>query len=200
MDVRPIPAMVAEYGWSVRRSDRLLVAVASAVVLVLVAGCGTQHATPSYPATGPSLSAKPSFPECPQVPGVVDPSPCASVGAEQNQQANQTFNSRIPLPGPVAAEAAPVTGRIRESLERLTSRQRLQVSAVQSALLAGGMLSTDLWVFKGAAADSVAFGGYERLTTPTGVCAWGSVSVKAVDLESGGITREGGCLPTAGGH
>ena len=97
---------VAEYGWSVRRSDRLLVAAASAVVLVLVAGCGTQHATSSYPATGPSPSAKPSFPECPQVPGVVDPSPCASVGAEQNQQANQTFNSRIPLPGPVAAEAA----------------------------------------------------------------------------------------------
>ena len=58
-----------------------------------------------------------------------------------------------------------MTGRIRESLERLSPAQRLQVSAVQSALLAGGMLSTDLWVFK-----------------------------------SGGITREGGCLPSAGGH
>ena len=131
---------------------------------------------------------------------MVDPSPCASVGAEQNQQANQTFNSRIPLPGPVAAEAAPVTARIRESLERLTAHQRLQVSAVQSALLAGGLLSTDLWVFKGAAADSVAFGGYERVSTRTAVCAWGSVSVKTIDLETGGITREGGCLPTAGGH
>ena len=185
-----------------RRSDRLLVAVASAVVLVLVAGCGTQHATSSYPATGPSPSpsAKPSFPECPQVPGVVDPSPCVSVGAEQNQQANQTFNSRIPLPGPVAAEAAPVTERIRESLERLTAHQRLQVSAVRSALLTGGMQSTDLWVFKGAAADGVGFGGYEQLTTPTGVCAWGTVSVKAIDLETGGITRDGGCLPSAGGH
>jgi hypothetical protein len=122
---------------------------------------------------------------------VVDPSPCASVGAEQNQQANQTFNSRIPLPGPVAAEAAPVTERIRESLERLTAHQRLEVSAVQSALLAGGMQSTDLWVFKGAAADGVGFGGYEQLTTPTGVCAWGTVSVKAIDLETGGITRDG---------
>jgi hypothetical protein len=131
---------------------------------------------------------------------VVDPSPCASVGAEQNQQANQTFNSRIPLPGPVAAEAAPVTARIRESLEKLTPVQRLQVSAVRSALLAGGVLSTDLWVFKGAAADSVAFGGYELGSTRPAVCAWGSVSVKAVELDTGGITREGGCLPSAGGH
>jgi hypothetical protein len=177
-----------------------MVAAASAVVLVLVAGCGAQHATSWYPATGPSPSAKPSFPECPQVPGVVDPSPCASVDAEQNQQANQTFNSRIPLPAPVAAEAATMTGRIRESLERLGPAQRLQVSAVQSALLARGMLSTDLWVFKGAASDSVGFGGYELGSTRPPVCAWGTVSVKTIDLESGGITREGGCLPSAGGH
>ena len=132
------------------------------MVLVLVA-CGTQHATSSHPLAGPSSSpsAKPSFPECPRVPGVVDPSPCASVGAEQNQQANQTFNSRIPLPAPVAAEAA---------------------------------------VFKGAASDSVGFGGYELGSTRPAVCAWGTVSVKTIDLESGGITREGGCLPSAGGH
>jgi hypothetical protein len=90
---------------------------------------------------------------------VVDPSPCVSVGAEQNQQANQTFNSRIPLPGPVAAEAATLTGRIRQSLDRLTPAQRLQVSAVRSALLKGGMLSTDLWVFHGAASSGAGFGG-----------------------------------------
>jgi hypothetical protein len=188
----------------VRRSERLLLAGVSVIVLVLVSACGTQHGTSSPPVTGPSSSsspsAKPSVPECPQVSGVVDPSPCVSVGAEQNQQANQTFNSRIPLPGTVAAEAAPVTARIRESLERLTSVQRLQVSAVQSALLAGGLLSTDLWVFKGAAADSVTFSGFERLSTRTAVCAWGSVSAKAIDLETGGITREGGCVPSAGGH
>ena len=93
-----------------------------------------------------------------------------------------------------------MTGRIRESLERLSPAQRLQVSAVQSALLAGGMLSTDLWVFKGAASHGVGFGGYELVSTRPAVCAWGTVGVKAVDLESGGITREGGCLPTAGGH
>jgi hypothetical protein len=182
------------------RSDRLLLAGVSAAVLVLVAACGTQHGTSSNPVTGPTPTPKPSVPHCPQVPGEIDPSPCVSVGAEQNQQANQTFNSRIPLPGPVAAEAAPVTGRIRESLEKLSPVQRLRVSAVQSALLAGGLLSTDLWVFKGAAADGVAFSGYERVSTHTPVCAWGSVSVKTIDLETGGITREGGCVPSAGGH
>ena len=127
-------------------------------------------------------------------------SPCISVGAEQNQQANQLFNSRIPLPGPVAAKAAPLTRRIRESLDRLTSVQRLRVSAVRSALLAGGLLSTDLVVFGGPPNTSVAFGGYELLSTRPPVCAWGTVSVKAVEVDSGGITREGACLPSAGGH
>ena len=67
-------------------------------------------------------------------------------------------------------------------------------------MLAGGVLSTDLWVFKGAASDSVGFGGYELGSTRPPVCAWGTVSMKAIDLESGGITREGGCLPSGGGH
>jgi hypothetical protein len=179
-----------------------LLAGVSVIVLVLVAACGTQRGTSSPPLTGPSSSpsAKPSFPECPQVPGVVDPSPCASVGAEQNQQANQTFNSRIPLPGPVAAEAATLTGRIREALEKLSPAQRMQVSAVRSALLKGGMLSTDLWVFHGAASDGAGFGGYALLSTRPPVCVWGTVSAKTIQLDSGGITREGGCLPSAGGH
>ena len=110
------------------------------------------------------------------------------------------FNSRIPLPEPVAAKAAPLTHQIRESLERLTSVQRLQVSAVRSALLAGGLLSTDLVVFDGPPYNSVAFGGYELLSTRPAVCAWGTVSVKAVEVDFGGITREGACLPSAGGH
>jgi hypothetical protein len=84
--------------------------------------------------------------------------------------------------------------------EKLSPAQRLQVSAVRSALLAGGVLSTDLRGFKGAAASSVALGGYELGSTRPPVCAWGSVSVKTIDLETGGITREGGCLPSAGGH
>ena len=199
MGCLPVSAIVVEYRCLVRRSDRLLLAGVSAVVLALVTACGAQHGTSSPPLTG-SSSPKPSVPHCPEVPGVVDPSPCVSVGAEQNQQANQTFNSRIPLPGSVAAEAAPLTARIRQSLERLTPAQRLQVSAVRSALLAGGMVSTDLVVFKGAAASAVAFGGYELLSTRPPVCDWGMVSVKAVELDSGGITREGGCLPSAGGH
>jgi hypothetical protein len=118
----------------------------------------------------------------------------------QEQQANQSFNSRIPLSASVAAQAAPVTQRIRESLERLTPAQRLQSSTVRSALLAGGLLSTDLVILFGPPYNSVAFGGYELLSTRPAVCAWGTVSVKTVEVDSGGITREGGCLPSAGGH
>jgi hypothetical protein len=175
------------------------------VALSLVAACGTQHATSSSPLAGPSSplvepSAKPSVPHCPEVPGVVDPSPCVSVGAEQNQQANQTFNSRIPLSAAVAAEAAPLTRRIQETLEKLSAAQRTDEADVRSALLAGGMQSTDLVVLAGP--PGATFGGYEQIGTRQPVCAWGTVSVKvkAVEVDSGGITREGGCLPSAGGH
>ena len=184
----------------------------SAVALALIAACGTQHGTNSPPLSGSSSSptgssaieptAKPSVPECPQVPGVVDPSPCVSVGAEQNQQANQTFNSRIPLPAAVAAEAAPAIRRIQESLGKLTTAQRTSESDVQSALLAAGMQSADLVVLAGPSGAS--FGGYVLVNTRPPVCAWGTLTVRAIArpivVDSGGITREGGCLPSAGGH
>jgi hypothetical protein len=97
-----------------------------------------------------------------------------------------------------------VTQRIRDSLERLTPAQRLQVPAVRSALITGGLLSTDLVVSIGRTQApphyGVAFGGYERLSGRTAVCAWGTVTVKAVEVDTGGITREGGCLPSPGGH
>jgi hypothetical protein len=122
----------------------------------------------------------------------------------QNQQANQSFNERVPLSAAAAADAAPITQRIKDSLERLTPAQRLQVFAVRSALLAGGLLGTDLVVSRGWTQapphDGVAFGGYERLSGRVAVCAWGTVTVKAVVVDSGGITREGACLPGAGGH
>jgi hypothetical protein len=191
------------YGSAVRRFDGVLLAGLTAMILLLVAARGTQHATSSAPVTSPSVTAespKPTENYCPQVPGVAAPSGCVSIGAEQNQQANQAFNSRIPLPASVVAQAAPVTRRVRESLERLTPAQRLRVAAVRSALLAGGLHPDELVVFGGAPTSSIAFGGYELLSTSPPVCAWGSVSVKSVEADSGGITREGGCLESAGGH
>jgi hypothetical protein len=182
----------------VYRRNRLWLAGLSALILLLVAGCGTQRAPASQPVAG--QTGQPPEGLCPQAAADVTASPCISAGVQQYQQANQSFNARIPLPGPVAAKAEPVTQRIRESLERLTPAQRLQASAVRSALLAGGLLSTDLVVLAGSPHNGVAFGGYEIVSTRTAVCAWGTVSVKAVEVDSGGITREGGCLPSAGGH
>ena len=95
------------------------------------------------------------------------------------------------------------TQRIRDSLERLTRAQRLQVSAVRSALLAGGLLSTDLVVSIGWTQapphNGVTFGGYDS-SASTQQSAPGTVTVKAIEVDSGGITREGACLPGAGGH
>jgi hypothetical protein len=182
----------------VRRRSKLWLAGVFAGSLLVLAACGTQHAPSSPPVTESSRQALEGF--CPQADAAVTASPCVSVGVQEYQRANQLFNDRIPLPGPVAAEAAPLTQRIRESLDQLTPAQRLQASTVRSALLTGGLLSTDLVVLDGPPHDSVAFGGYELLSTRPPVCAWGTVSVKAVEVDSGGITREGGCLPTVGGH
>jgi hypothetical protein len=66
------------------------------------------------------------------------------------------------------------------------------------------MLSADLIVSSGYVqpppGNGVAFGGYERLSDNATACAWGTVTVKGIEVDSGGITREGACLPTAGGH
>ena len=78
-------------------------------------------------------------------------------------------------------------------------------SDIQSALLAGGMQSTDLVLLDNSPSTTpAAFGGYVLLNTRPPVCAWGTLSVRAIAkpivVDSGGITREGGCLPSAGGH
>jgi len=197
------------YGHLVRWRSKLWSAGVCAVI-VLMAACGTQRAPSAVPAAGQSSvpaaaeSKQPLPGICPQAAPVAGASPCVSVGVQQNQQANQSFNGRVPLSAADAAAAGPVTQRIRDSLERLTPAQRLQVPAVRSALLAAGLLSTDLVISAGWTQapphNGVAFGGYERLSIPAAVCAWGTVTVKSVEVDSGGITREGACLPTAGGH
>jgi hypothetical protein len=192
-----LQAMVNWVHWR----NKLLSAGVCAVI-VLIAACGTQRAPSSVPAGGESKQPLPGI--CPQAAPAATASPCVSTGVQQNQQANQSFNDRVPLSAAGAAEAGPITQRIRDSLERLTPAQRLQVSAVRSALLAGGLLSTDLVVSSGWTQapphNGVAFGGYELLSVHPAACAWGTVTVKAIEVDSGGITREGACLPSAGGH
>jgi hypothetical protein len=210
VEVFPAPcSRAAGYGQLVHWRNRLLSA-GVCVVIVLIGACGTQRAPGSVPAGGQSSvpaggeSKQPLPGICPQAASAAGASPCVSTGVEQNQQANQSFNDRVPLSAAGAAEAGPITQRIRDSLERLTAAQRLQVSAVRSALLAGGLLSTDLLVSYGWTQapphNGVAFGGYELLSVHPAVCAWGTVTVEAIEVDSGGITREGACLPGAGGH
>jgi hypothetical protein len=195
---------VHRYGKNVRRGGSLWLTVVCVPVLLLVAACGTLHAPNGAPAAGASSateeSKSPLPPICPQAAAVVAAGPCVSVGVQQQQQANQSFNSRIPLSAQGVAEAAPITLRIKESLARLTKAQRLQGPAVRSALLAGGMQSTDLVVLAGPPYNSVTFGGYEVLDTRPPVCAWGTLTAKGIEVDTGGITREGACLPDAGGH
>jgi hypothetical protein len=114
-----------------------------------------------------------------------------SVGVQQYQQSNQMFNERKTLPDSLAAKAAPVTARIRRALQQLGPSQRLQVTAVRSALLAAGMWSSGLVVNPGR--DSVLFGGYEPFNTRPAVCAYGDVTPKTVVLNIGGNTLEGAC-------
>src|SRR5580700_5465845 len=90
-------------------------------VLALVSACGSVHAD-----TGASTSQthKALPPICPQAAAAVPASPCVSVGVEQDQQSNEMYNARAPMPSWLAAEARPETQRIRHALERLTRAQR----------------------------------------------------------------------------
>jgi hypothetical protein len=90
--------------------------------------------------------------------------------------------------------------RVREALERLTPAQRLRAAAVQSALLAAGLWREGLVVLAGPPYTSVVFGGYEPFNTRPAVCVWGTLTPKSVTVDVGGNTREGACLPGAGGH
>ena len=168
---------------------RLLLAGCGISLIALLPGCAIP-ATPTASATASSKVLPP--PLCPEAAAkVTPPTPCVSVGVQQYQQSNQMFNERKTLPDSLAAKAAPVTARIRRALQQLGPSQRLQVTAVRSALLAAGMWSSGLVVNPGR--DSVLFGGYEPFNTRTAVCAYGDVTPKTVVLNIGGNTLEGAC-------
>ncbi len=170
---------------------RLLLAGCGISLIALLPGCAVPGTTTaSASATASSKVAPP--PLCPEAAAnVTPPNPCVSVGVQQYQQSNEMFNERKSLPASVAAEAAPVTTRIRQALQRLDPSQRLQVTAVRSALLAAGMWNSGLVVNLGR--DTVLFGGYEPLNTRPAVCAYGDVTPKTVVLNIGGNTLEGAC-------
>jgi hypothetical protein len=156
-------------------------------MLVLASGCGTMHAPASTPQTSKTLP-----PICPQAAAAVPASACVSVGVEQNQQSNEMYNVRAPMPGWLAAKAQPETQRIRRALERLTPAQRQNPSAVTAALRGAGMLSSGLVAY-GPWDHRVTFGGYEPFNTKPAVCAFGDVTPTAVVVNIGGNTWEGSC-------
>ena len=177
----------------------------AAAVLALVSACGTQHAdtamsstsmsSTSMSSTSPTSKALP--PICPQAAAAVPASPCVSEGVEQNQQSNEMYNVRAPMPGRLAAEAQPETQRIRRALERLTGAQRQNPSAILAALRAAGMLSSGLVAY-GPWDHRVTFGGYEPFNTKPAVCAFGVVTPAAVVVNIGGNTWEGACYTSGG--
>jgi hypothetical protein len=187
-------------GGKLNRQGSLLLAGCGIILIALLPGCAIRNApAASASASAATANSKALPPLCPQAAAnVAPPTPCVSAGVQQYQQSNQMFNERETLPGWLAAEAAPVTARIRQSLQRLGPAQRLQVAAVKSALLAAGMWSSDLVVDPGQ--DGVLFGGYEPFNTRPAVCAYGDVTPKTVVLDIGGNTLEGACLPSPGGH
>jgi hypothetical protein len=179
-------------------STKVWPAAAAAVMVLLLTGCGTQPAPESPSASQSSGHASEGL--CPQAVAPAAASPCVSAGVQQYQQSNQGFNARLPVPGWLAARARPETRRVREALERLTPAQRLRAAAVQSALLAAGLWREGLVVLAGPPYTSVVFGGYEPFNTRPAVCVWGILTPKSVTVDVGGNTREGACLPGAGGH
>ena len=164
-------------------------------LLALVSACGTLHAGIATSSTSQTHKALP--PICPQAAAAVTASPCVSVGVEQNQQSNEMYNVRAPMPGWLAAEAQPETQRIRQALERLTGAQRQNPAAVLAALRGAGMLSSGLVAY-GPWDHEVTFGGYEPFNTKPAVCAFGDVTPAVVVVNIGGNTWEGACYTSGG--
>jgi hypothetical protein len=163
-------------------------------VLALVSACGSMHSE-TRASTAQIHKALP--PVCPQAAAAAPPSPCVSVGVEQNQQSNEMYNVRAPMPRWLAAKAQPETRRIRHALERLTPGQRQNPSAVLAALRGAGMLSSGLVAY-GPWDHEVTFGGYEPFNTKPAVCAFGNVTPTAVVVNIGGNTWEGACYTSGG--
>lgn len=67
--------------------------------LALLSGCGTTH-------VGASATKKASPPICPQAAVNVSAPPCVSVGVDQDQQSNEMYNERAPMPSPRSAHSA----------------------------------------------------------------------------------------------
>jgi hypothetical protein len=160
-------------------------------VLALVSACGTVHAVGASPSS--TASAKKALPPiCPQAAADVSAPACVSVGVDQDQQSNEMYNVRAPMPSSLAAKAQPETQRIRQALERLTPAQRENPSAVTAALRGAGMLSSGLVAY-GPWDHRVTFGGYEPFNTKPAVCAFGHVTPTTVVVDIGGNTWEGSC-------
>jgi hypothetical protein len=158
--------------------------------LALVSACGTLHVDTATSSTSQAPKALPAI--CPQAAAAVSASPCVSVGVQQDQQSNEMYNVRAPMPSWLAAKAQPETQRIRHSLEQLTRAQRQNPSAVVAALRGAGMLSSGLVAY-GPWDRRVTFGGYEPFNTKPAVCAFGHVTPTAVVVKVGGNTWEGAC-------
>jgi hypothetical protein len=149
------------------------------------------------PSSTSSTAKKALPPICPQAAADVSAPPCVSVGVDQDQQSNQMYNERAPMPSSLAARAQPETERIRLALERLTPAQRQNPSAVTAALRGAGMLSSGLVAY-GPYEHQVTFGGYEPFNTKPAVCAFGVVSPTTVVVNIGGNTWEGACYTSGG--
>lgn len=173
--------------------------VAAIGMLALLSACGTLHAsTASTAVPGSTPVHKPLPPICPQAAAAVPAQSCVSVGVEQNQQSNEMYNVRKPMPAWEAAEAQPETQRIRQALERLTGAQRQNPAAVTAALRGAGVLSSGLVAY-GPYRHQVTFGGYEPINTgPSAVCAYGIVTPTKIVLNIGGNTWEGACYTSGG--
>jgi len=172
------------------RGTRLLLVIATTMLL---AGCATATTGLSTASSTASASASPSptpTAACPQVEGVELPPDCAPYDPDNAMAQNDRYRDRVDLSEASRAAAEQPANEIRTALETLRTSGDLSVDAVEDAIADAGL--SDIQIIGDDRA--VAFG----VAAPEGGCIFGEVSADVLTVEVGGIIMDGGCLPAVG--
>jgi hypothetical protein len=189
-----------------RNRHRAQLATFLTVLAVLSAGgCGSLSA--SRTAAAPTRPPPEGICPPPDSAAAARATPCIAVDPQKLQESNHLFQQRQPAAPALAAAAAPLQRRARRELEHLTPAQRETQGEVKAALIAAGLPADGIYLEKryagmtaaGTRVNVIMFGAFTTMKGPA-VCVYGTVATASVEVNVGGIIREGGCLPGPGGH
>jgi hypothetical protein len=172
------------------KPHRILLAAAAALAL---AGCGQDRLTVSDASPTPSLS-------CPPVDQEGASSACAKRSWEDRYEENHAFRDRIEI---TAAESEPwrrPAAELKGALERLYAKNKKPAPDAVTATAARALGVAPKEVAIKTSGYGVGVGETMIAVGEGRACVVATAGPRSVVVEVAGVTKEGGCLPSDGGH